>query len=163
MNNTFLAIDPGSHALGYALFIEGFPESFGVYRSKYPDIWSRIDDILGQFAPRLLVAGDVAIEDPHGFKGQNTRALMLMLGSIKGMYRQAAWWPYHQSTVKRATVPRGMPLTKASAHSGLIGLIEQEGWINVEHARHLEEDALDALCVGVAHLNAVREASHAGE
>lgn len=154
---TLLSIDPGTNITGWAIWHDEELVQWGQIKARSKDRWERIGRILAGLREATF-AGDgvyilprsIAIEVPFVRSDLQRSTLDYLVGAIYGQFvadgsGETTWHPYHQSTVKAATVPRGLSLSKVNARTSIEALFPQIG-------RSASDDEVDAIAVGWCHL-----------
>ena len=181
MDDVFLAIDPGTHRTGVALFRgERFTEwallSAPEGTPSYQRIGYMVEGIAALLAERWPDASLVACEKPVGIQGARPapeldtliRALKsYVTGRAKLGKRKLSkrlWVDYAPATVLASVRPRGWTgPTKEVIALGvriLYGEVFREA---ADPILSVPQDVLDAIAVGHCHLSKTREASILGQ
>ena len=155
----FLGLDPGTYCTGAALFSEGELVDAKLIRadrklpieSRVPIILERLEMMAHQGYPLIQ---DVACEWVTGYENKRPAPeLQVLLRRIRGWatHRGLGFYAYHPSTVAAAVRPRGLSgSAKDAIRMGVQMLYGKE-------AADLDQNILDAIAVGVAHMNHLRE------
>ncbi len=163
MKNSLLALDPGTHSTGWALFdgekltawesIEA-PRG-GEIEDRIPAIIQALDEVADNAAPPVA---HVAIEKPRGVDGRRPAPeLQTLIGRIRrwARARKLGWTAYSQSTVAASVRPRGARRggAKRAILTGVEALYPEtrDRWDG-------KQDSADAVAVGHCHLTKSREA-----
>ena len=176
MSDVFLAIDPGTHRTGVALFrgeefrhwaLLSAPEG----TPSYQRIGYMVEGIAALLAERWPDVSLVACEKPVGIQGARPAPeLDTLIRSLKSYVTGRAklgkrklskrfWVDYAPATVLASVRPRGMKGmdSKDIIRLGVLALYPysvSDGW---------DQDVLDAIAVGHCHLSKTREASILGQ
>lgn len=160
-----LAIDPGTNAMGIAIFKNDLLVEAGTIHGKGKDRLTRIENMLDRLAEVMYFRKPdiLAVEDPL-LKGKANAAIERIKGSIEALAQVIINWNFGTFTLHRdlyyygpTHVKRGMghgdldkpemakaalELARDAMEMEIIGrLIDAQDW-----------DATDAICIGLVHL-----------
>lgn len=165
---TFLAIDPGTHQMGVALF-EGTKLVDHWLLTAKGEVEDRIADLIVQL-DAIAVENNriqaVACERITDIPNRPAPELATMVRRIKRWATQRphkfAWHHYHPSTVVAAVRPRALAGkdTKAIMRFG-VGMLYPETK-PVPFAPVIDQNVIDAIAVGHCHLSKTIEAELVG-
>ena len=168
MVDALLALDPGTHQTGVAIF-NG--EKLEQWRAIQPPNGMEVEDRIGWivsfldryvgFIPEFT---HVAIEKPQGIDSHRPAPELQVLVRrlkrwAKAKPRGWGWTEYHPSTVLASVRLRAIKAdTKTIIQLGVMALYPQVGGYGVE-----VQDVYDAIAVGHCHIVKTREAVLLGE
>ena len=162
----FLAIDPGTISMGYAVF-QGprhgeRPKHVGVYQVATPKATANIRTT----AMIDFITGDILAENPGielvvcekwaGPRNPQLQTLITALGqTMRGL--KLGWATYHNSSVFAAVKPRGYrgrhsDQRKKGITDGVLALYPELRLALAKYHPDHTQDALDAVAVGHCHI-----------
>ena len=163
----FIAIDPGTHSTGVALFDGPRLSGWWAVDAGWKDpvevriatIVEKLGDIMARHGSGVTA---VVCERPMGIDSHRPAPeLQVLVKRLRSWARQAPrrynWTEYHPSTVLAAVRPRGLGRTassKVALHLGVKGL-----YGDLFDPAEVAQDVTDAVAVGVCHLLKTHEES----
>lgn len=161
----FLAIDPGTHRTGVALFDgDRLVDWWSVEAGRKDEIEDRLKTILTALAGIMAEQGDgiaeVVCERPMGIDSHRPAPqLLTLIARLKSWATKppqpCAWADYHPSTVLASVRPRGMGAKAPSKLALQLGVKMLYG--DVCDPDNVPQDVVDAVAVGHCHLVKRRE------
>lgn len=159
-----LAIDPGTYWTGLAFFVDGELDSYkSTEIAPGVEVETRIHVIVKYTWEAMLAfpqpVTEIACERATGYEDiRPAPAVQVVISSLRSRARKAkiGFYTYHPNTVVAAVAPRGLR-RKGWGNKELIRMGVQMLYGEAHHdLANARQDALDAIAVGVAHLNKTR-------
>ena len=160
--SVLLAIDPGTYQMGLALFVDGELIGYNLIKPRPSEFVDTriyyILDSLGAFITKTGNVTEIACERATGYENlRPAPAVQTIIQSLRQRAKKAGipFTTYHPSTVVSAVRLRGLRYApnKEVIEVGVLALYGEK----FQELGKQEQDILDAIAVGVCHLNKTKE------